>query len=106
MASTQYGSSTDPYGSGAADEKSQPGGDTQPGSTTGERVSETIRQAGKTVRESSEKVGRTVEDASGAVADQSERALLAMTRYLRERPLSCLAVAFGAGFVMTVLLRR
>ena len=103
MANAQTGSSTPSFGSGGYEDQSKGFGERP---AAGERVSETIRQAGKTVRESSEKVGQTVEDASGIVADQSERTLVAMNRYLRERPLSCLAIAFGAGVVLTALLRR
>lgn len=79
-------------------------GKTEP--SLGERLSETVGEAGESLRGSAEKIGEKAEDAVKEATDRGERAIDLISRYAREQPLAGLAIAFVAGIAITSLLKR
>ena len=64
-------------------------------------AADTIRRAGDTVPRVSEKLGQKAEESLDVAADQTERAFREVVQYIRDRPLTSLAIAFGVGYLLS-----
>jgi hypothetical protein len=79
-------------------------GESEP--SLGERFSETVGEAGESLRGSAEKAGETVEDVIKEATERGKPVIDLINRYAREQPLAGMALAFVAGIAITSLFRR
>jgi hypothetical protein len=68
----------------------------------GDRLGETVGEAGRILRESTENIDETVERAM----DSAERSIGAIGRRVQAQPLASLAIAFLAGMAVIGLMKR
>jgi hypothetical protein len=68
----------------------------------GDRVSETVGEAGRILRESTENIDETV----GRAMESAERYLGPIGRHVRAQPLASVGIAFLAGMAFIALMKR
>lgn|SRR5690554_4361767 len=71
-----------------------------------EGMRESAGSMGDNLRSAASKVSRNVRDAAGAAADQGEQMLHTVEDTIGDRPLTSVAVTFGAGFLLGWLMSR
>jgi ElaB/YqjD/DUF883 family membrane-anchored ribosome-binding protein len=84
------------YGSDSAESKP----------SLGERLSDTVGEAGESLRGSAEKAGETVDDVIKEATERGKPVIDLINRYAREQPLAGMALAFVAGVAITSLFKR
>lgn len=73
---------------------------------TVDRVGERAARAEERLRDAADDVGRRSEDARNRARDMREDAVAGASTYVREHPVTSLAIAFGVGVVASLLMRR
>jgi hypothetical protein len=100
MAKKSYGAAEDFIHAENAEAASREDAGGEP--SIGDRLGETVGEAGRILRESTENIDETVERAM----DSAERSIGAIGRRVQAQPLASLAIAFLAGMAVIGLMKR
>lgn len=71
-----------------------------------ETAEEKLQQAAEQVSDKTDEIKNRTKELSDDTSDSLSKTMADVEAYVREKPLQAVGIAFAAGFVATVLLRR